>query len=85
MEIRFLLEKYKNLGFSEKRIKEITLLVCEQYSLKLTSDDIVIKQSEVKIQISGAPRAHFVLIKNKFEQSLQEMLKKEGLVVTKIY
>jgi hypothetical protein len=85
MEIRFLLEKYKNLGFSEKRIKELTLVVCEQYSLKLTSDDIDIKQSEIKIKVSGAPRAHFALIKNKIEQSLQEVLKKEGLLVTKIY
>jgi hypothetical protein len=85
MEIRLLLEKYKNLGFSEKRIKELTLIVCGQYSLNITSDDIDIKQSEVKIKVSGAPRAHFVLIKNKFEQSLQEVLKKEGLLVTKIY
>lgn len=85
MEIRLLLEKYKNLGFSEKRIKEITLLVCNQYSLKLTSDDVVIKQSEIHIKVSGSPRAHFILIKKKLEQNLQEMFKQEGLLVTKIY
>ncbi len=85
MEIRLLLEKYKNLGFSEKKIKEITLRVCEEFSLVIESDNIVIKQTEIKIQVSGAPRAHFVLIKRKFEERLQEELKKEGLKITKIY
>ena len=85
MEIRFLLEKYKNLGFSEKKIKEITLLVCEEYSLQVNSENIDIKQSEIKIKISGAPRAHFVLVKTKLEETLRERLKKEGLTISKIY
>ncbi len=85
MEIRFLLEKYKNLGFYSKRIKEITLKVCEQFSLKLGSDDIEIKQTEVKIKISGTRRAHFVLVKAKLEKALQEELQKEGLLVSKIF
>ncbi len=85
MEIRFLLEKYKNLGFSEKRIKELTLEICEQYKLILTSDDVSIKQTEVKINVSGSARAHFVLVKKLLEQSLQEALAKEGLKVSKIY
>jgi len=85
MEIRFLLEKYKNLGFSSKRIKEITLKVCEQFSLKLNSDDIEIKQTEVKIKISGTRRTHFVLVKGKLEKTLQEELQKEGLLVSKIF
>jgi hypothetical protein len=85
MEIRLLLEKYKNLGFSQKRIKEITLSSCEKFSLKLGGDDVEIKQTEIKINISGTRRAHFVLVKQKLEQHLQEEFKKEGLLVTKIY
>lgn len=85
MEIKFLLEKYKNLGFSEKKIKEITLRVCEEFSLIVSSDDVLIKQTEVKINISGSARAHFALVKSKLEHSLQESLQKEGLKVTKLY
>jgi hypothetical protein len=85
MEIRFLLEKYKNLGFSEKRIKEITLAVCEQFSLKLKPENIEIKKDEVKICVSGASRMHFVLIKPKLEEALRAELQKEGLKIFKIY
>jgi hypothetical protein len=85
MELRLLLEKYKNLGFSQKRIKEITLLVCSNFSLKINSDDIDVKQTEIKINISGTKRMHFVLIKQKLEKQLQEELQKEGLLVTKIF
>lgn len=85
MEIRLLLEKYKNLGFSQKRIKEITHMVCEQFSLKLESDEVEVKETEIKIKVSGAKRAHFTLVKNKLEESLQEEFKKEGFLVTKIF
>lgn len=84
MEIRLLLEKYKNLGFSQKRIKEITLSVCEEFKLTLDSKDVDVKDLEVKINISGARRTHFVLIKNKLESKLQEELQKEGFVIFKI-
>ena len=85
MEIRLLLEKYKNLGYSQKKIKEITLEVCEKFSLKLNSEDVEIKKTEIRICISGTKRTHFVLIKQKLEESLQEEFKKEGLLVTKIF
>lgn len=85
MEIKLLLEKYKNLGFSQKKIKERALLVFKNFSLTLTDEEIQIKDTEIKIKVSGVKRAHFVLYKQKIENSLQEELKKEGLIVTKIF
>lgn len=85
MEIKLLLEKYKNIGFSEKRIKDITFLMFEKFSLPLGQEDVEIKQTEIKIKISGTKRMHFVLIKQKLEKELQEELKKQGLLVTKIF
>lgn len=85
MEIRLLLEKYKNLGFSQKRIKEITYMVFEQFSFNLGTDEIEVKETEIKIKVSGAKRAHFALLKNKIEESLQQEFKKEGFLITKIF
>lgn len=85
MELHLLLEKYKNLGFSQKRVKEITHEVCEKFSLNFESEDIEVKETEIKIKVSGTRRAHFALIKNKLEKSLQEEFKKEGFLVTKIF
>lgn len=85
MEIKLLLEKYKNLGFSQKRIKEITLEVFKQFNLNLESSDVEIKNNEVKILISGTRRTHFVLIKRKIEEKIKEDLKKEGFFISKIY
>lgn len=84
MEIKLLLEKYKKIGFPEKKIKEITFAVCEKFSLILEQEDVEIKQTEIKIKISGTKRMHFVLIKQKLEKELQEEFKKEGLLVTRI-
>lgn len=85
MEIKLLLEKYKNLGFSQKRVKEIMLITFEKFNLKVDSDDIKINQTEIKINISGTKRTHFTLIKKQFEEELQTVLKGEGLLITKIY
>ena len=85
MEIKLLLERYKNLGFSQRKIKEITFSVFKNFLLTLTDEEIEIKDTEIKIKISGAKRNHFVLYKQKIEQSLQEELKKEGLLITKIF
>lgn len=85
MELKLLLEKYKSLGFSEKKIKEITFSICENNSLRLEKEDIEIKSTEIRIKISGTKRTHFVLIKQKLEQALFEEFKKEGLKVTKIF
>ena len=85
MELRLLLEKYKNLGFSQKRIKEITFSVCEEFSLRLNTEDVEIKQTEIKIKISGSKKMHFTLVKQKLEKRLQEELQKENLLVTKIF
>lgn len=85
MEIRLLLEKYKKIGFSQKRIREITQDIFKEFSLIVTSDEVIVNQTELKINISGTKRTHFVLIKAKIEKRLQEELVKEGLLVTKIY
>ncbi len=85
MEIKLLLEKYKNIGFPQKKIKEITLLVCKNFLLPLGDDDIQIKDTQIKILISGAKRTQFILYKQKIEQALQEEFKKEGLIITKIF
>lgn len=85
MELKFLLEKYKKLGFSERRIKELTLEVSQKFGLHITSEHIIVKDTELKIQISGTARTHFVLIKPKLEVELQKALQEEGLSVTKIF
>ncbi len=85
MEIKFLLEKYKNLGFSQKRIKEITFEVFKQFSFSLNPGDIQIKDNEIKVMFSGTKRTHFVLIKKNLEEKIKEDLKKEGFSVFKIY
>ncbi len=51
----------------------------------VTSDEVIVNQTELKINISGTKRTHFVLVKAKIEKRLQEELTKEGLLVTKIY
>lgn len=85
MELKFLLEKYKSLGYSQKRIQEIVLEVFKQNSFVIESEKVEVKNSEIKINISGPARAQFILYKTKIEEELQNKLKKEGLVVTKIF
>ncbi len=84
MELKLLLEKYKNLGYSQKRIKEIIFDIFSSNSFVINSDQIEVKNNEVKIKISGTARTQFILYKTKIEKELQEKLKEEGLVVTKI-
>jgi len=85
MEIRLLLEKYKKLGFSQKRIREITERILKEFFMNIDSDQIIVNQTELKINISGTKRTHFVLLKSKIEKRLQEDLTKEGLLITKVY
>ncbi len=85
MELKLFLEKYKNLGYSQKRIKEILLDVFKKNSFEVESDQIEIKNTEIKVKISGAARTQFILIKTKIEKDLQEKLKAEGLFVSKIF
>lgn len=85
MEIKLLLDKYKNLGYSQNKIKEAVLLISTDFSLNLKPEDVLIKDWEIKLSISGVKRTHFVLIKKQFEDKLTQELKKEGLFVSKIY
>lgn len=85
MELKFLLEKYKNLGFSQKRIKEIFMQTSKTFLLQLEDGDVEVKDGEIKIKISGSKRTHFFLIKEKLQKELQEQLQREGLKVTKIF
>ncbi len=85
MEIKLLLEKYKNIGFSERKIKDITFTICNKNLIKIEEKDIQVNQTEIKINISGTKKTHFTLLKTKIEKELQEEFKKEGLLVTKVF
>lgn len=85
MQINLLLEKYKKLGFSQKRIKEIINVVFNSNNLKVEFSDIEVKDSEVKLLISGTKRTHFILMKKKIEEQIQKELEKEGIKISKIY
>ncbi|MEN9921430.1 MAG: hypothetical protein RLZZ517_408 [Candidatus Parcubacteria bacterium] len=85
MEVKFLLEKYKNFGNSQKRIKEIVREVFSQNSFDLKPEEVDIKDTEIKIKISGTKRTHFILLKSKVEKEIQKNLQEEGLIVTAIF
>jgi len=86
MEIGFLLQKYAQLGFSQKRTKEIVLEVFNtDFSFDIDPKDVEVKDTEIKLKISGARRTQFVLYKNEIEKGIQARFKKEGITVSKIY
>lgn len=85
MELKFLLEKYKKLGFSQKRIKELCIEISRGQGLFLMDDNVEVKDGEIKMKISGSKRTHFFLIQEKLKKQLQETFEKEGLKVTKIF
>jgi len=86
MEIAFLLQKYAKLDFSQKRTKEIILKVFnEEFAFDIEAKDVEIKDTEIKLKISGTRRTHFILQKNKIEESIQNTLKSEGIIVSNIY
>ncbi len=85
MELKFLLEKYKKLGFSQKRIKELCIEISQQYNLFLNNEDVDVKDGEIKMKISGSKRTHFFLVQEKLKNQLREAFEKEGLKVTKIF
>ena len=85
MQIGLLLQKYAHLGHSQKRIKEVVYNIFIQNSFDITSKDIDVRDTEVIIKISGARRAHFVLLRNKIEESIKQELKKEGIIVSSIF
>lgn len=85
MEISFLLQKYAKLGYSLKKTKEIILQVLkDDFSISIDSKDIDVKDTEVKLKISGVRRVEFVLLRSKIEEAVQSRLKEEGIIVTKI-
>lgn len=81
MEIRLLLEKYKNFGFSQKRIKEITCEVCARFSIFIKDEDIIIKEPEIRIQVSGARKVEYILLKTKIQEVLLLEFEKEGIKI----
>ncbi len=85
MEIKLLLEKYKKIGFSQKRIKEIFITVSKKFILELKEEDVEVKDSQIKLNISGTKRTHFVLVREKMFKELEQELSKEGLKITKIF
>ncbi len=85
MEVRFLLEKYKNIGYSQKRIKEIIEEVFKKNNIPLSKNEFEIIDTEVRVKISGVKRTHFILLKNKIEEEIKTTLTKEGLFVSSIF
>lgn len=86
MEISFLLQKYAKLGNSLKRTKEIVLQTLQDdFSIHIQPSDIEIKDTEVKIKMSGVKRTHFTLLKSKIEENIQSKLKAEKILISKIH
>ena len=86
MHIGLLLQKYAGLGYESKRIKEIILeTFAGSFSMPLEPKDVEIKNGDVKINISGVRRTHFVLMRSQIEKALQENLSKEGFSISKIF
>lgn len=84
MEIRLLLEKYKNLGFAQNKIKEITIRVCNQFALHIEPVDVDVKEFEVFIRVSGVRKVEYVLLKSKIQEVLLLEFEKEGFKIKEI-
>lgn len=84
MEIKLLLEKYKNFGYSQKRIQEITSEIFSQFSIILEPQDIEIKEYEIRIKVSGVRKVEYVLLKSKIQEVLLLEFKKEGFNIKEI-
>jgi hypothetical protein len=86
MQIGLLLQKYAKLGFGQKRIKEIVLAtLSETFSIEIDPKDVEVKDTEVKIKVSGVRKAHMMLLRETIEKTLQENLSREGFSVSKIF
>ena len=85
MELRFLLEKYKKIGSSEKRIKEIVQKIFLEYKIELLPQEILIRDQGVFIKISGSKKIEYTLLKHKIIYDIQKNLTEEGLIVKDIY
>ncbi len=86
MQIGLLLQKYAQLGFGQKRIKEIVLsTLVDSFSIEIDPKDVEVKDTQVKIKVSGVRKAHMALMRETIEKTLQENLSKEGFSVTNIF
>lgn len=86
MEIRFLLEKYAQLGFAQKQTKEIILKILQNdFHIDILSKEIEIKETEVRIKVSGVRKTHITLNKHKIEEAILNELKEKGIFISKIY
>jgi hypothetical protein len=84
MEIRLLLEKYKNFGFSQKRIREITNEVFLRFSIQLDEENIRLNDSEIRIQVSGSRKVEYLLLKSKIQEMLFLEFEKEGFKIREL-
>lgn len=85
MELKFLLEKYKKIGSSEKKIKEIIQKIFLNYNIGISLNEIQIRNFDVYIKISGVKKNEYILLKNKILFDIQKNLTEEGLIVKNIY
>lgn len=86
MQIGLLLQKYAKLGFGQKRIKEIVLsTLVDSFSIEIDPKDVEVKDTVVKIKVSGVRKTHMTLMRETIEKTLQENLSKEGFSVTNIF
>lgn len=85
MEIRLLLEKYKNLGYSQNKIREITQDILKKNNIFIETGDMVVKDFEIRLNISGVKKTEFILQKSKIQEELLLEFKKEGFSIKEIF
>jgi uncharacterized ubiquitin-like protein YukD len=72
-KIELFLEKYKNFGQSEKKLKEkIIKTIKDFFDINLETRQIEIKNGKIFIKISGVEKAEIFLNKNKLEKILEK-------------
>ena len=85
MEIRFLLEKYKQFTNTQEKIKKSVCVVFVENKINIEEKDIQIKNDEIFITCSGVRRVEFILLKNKLNSDLQKEFEKEGLKIKTLF
>lgn len=85
MEIRLLLEKYKNLGFSQNKIREITQDVFKKNNIFIETGDMDVKDFEIRLKISGVKKTEFILKKTKIQEELLLEFKNGGYSIKEIF
>jgi hypothetical protein len=84
MDLKFFLEKYKKIEFSQNKIKEIVLDVFNKNNINLQKEDIHINESEINIKVSGVKKTEFFLKKRKIQEEVLLEFKNQSISINTI-